>query len=145
MSDSVPDELRELVRLRAGRRCEYCLLHEEDAHLSHEPDHIIAIKHQGSTVRENLAWTCFGCNRHKGTDVASIEAERVVRLFHPRRDRWAAHFLLIEHHLLIAGGSDIGRATVAAPGFNDARPNGPLVARHRAILTGTYPPPWARR
>ena len=37
MSDSVPDDLREFVRLRAGRKCEYCLLHEEDARLSHEP------------------------------------------------------------------------------------------------------------
>src|SRR5438132_2873790 len=96
MSDSVPDELRELVRLRAGRRCEYCLLHEEDAHLSHEPDHIIAIKHQGSTVRENLAWTCFVCNRFKGSDIASLDAEtgKLARLFNPRTDRWSDHFQL---------------------------------------------------
>ncbi|HEV3445857.1 MAG TPA: HNH endonuclease signature motif containing protein, partial [Gemmataceae bacterium] len=96
MSDSVPDDVREFVRLRAGRKCEYCLLHEEDARLSHEPDHIIAIKHQGSTVRENLAWTCFVCNRFKGSDIGSLDSEthEFVRFFNPRTDRWYDHFRL---------------------------------------------------
>ncbi len=94
---------------------------------------------------DNFAWSCPFCNYAKGQQVAGQVGRRAVRLFHPRRDRWATHFLLVEQHLLIVGGSDIGRVTVAALGFNDARPNGPLVARHRAILSGTYPPPWARR
>jgi hypothetical protein len=33
---------------------------------------------------------------------------------------------------------------VAVLRFNDPRPNGPLVARHRAIVTDTFPPIWAR-
>ena len=52
--------------------------------------------------------------------------------------------MLAERFILIMSVSDLGRATVAVLGFNDPRPNGPLVARHRAILTGTYPPLWAR-
>jgi len=90
MSEPLPAALRTRVRERAEGRCEYCLLHEEDAWVAHEPDHIIATKHRGRTREANLAWTCFACNRHKGTDVASIDDStgQVVRLFHPRRDQW---------------------------------------------------------
>jgi 5-methylcytosine-specific restriction endonuclease McrA len=63
MSEYVPAELRRLIRERAGHRCEYCLLHEDDAFLPHEPDHIISVKHRGETNEGNLAWTCFVCNR----------------------------------------------------------------------------------
>ncbi len=38
---SVPEALRRLVERRARRRCEYCLLHADDAMLPHEPDHIV--------------------------------------------------------------------------------------------------------
>jgi hypothetical protein len=96
MSELVSKELRELVRQRARLRCEYCLLHEEDARFPHEPDHIVACKHRGQTDASNLSWTCFACNRHKGSDLASINAEtgRIVRLFHPRKDKWSKHFRL---------------------------------------------------
>jgi hypothetical protein len=96
MSEDVPAAPRSLARDRANGRCEYCLLHEDDAWVPHEPDHIIARKHRGRTEEPNLAWTCFSCNRHKGTDVASVDEDtgRIVRLFHPRRDRWTKHFRL---------------------------------------------------
>ncbi len=60
------------------------------------------------------------------------------------RDRWEDHFLLRDGHFLIVGVTDVGRATEGALGFNDPRPNGPLVARHKAIMDGVYPPDWAR-
>jgi hypothetical protein len=86
----VPAELRRLIRERAGHRCEYCLLHEDDAFLPHEPDHIIAVKHRGETTEGNLAWTCFVCNRGKGSDLASVDETtgEIVRLFQPRTDLW---------------------------------------------------------
>lgn len=59
MTEHVSARLRALVRQRAGRRCEYCLLHEDDTWVPHEPDHVIATKHRGRTAAENLAWTCF--------------------------------------------------------------------------------------
>ncbi len=82
----MPAELRRLIRERAGHRCEYCLLHEEDAFLPYEPDHIIAVKHRGQTTEGNLAWTYFVCNRGKGSDFASVDETtgEIVRLFHPR-------------------------------------------------------------
>ena len=96
MSDAVPTALRSLVRARAKNRCEYCLLHEEDSDLAHEPDHVIASKHRGRTREENLAWSCFECNRHKGSDVGSFDVESTsfVRLFNPRMDEWSNHFRL---------------------------------------------------
>ncbi len=97
MSDLLSPALRDFVRLRAGRVCEYCRLHEEDCRLSHEPDHVIARKHRGETTLDNLAWTCFACNRHKGTDIASIDRKtgKIVRLFNPRQDTWKMHFRLL--------------------------------------------------
>jgi hypothetical protein len=136
MSKAVAAALRAAVRERAQGRCEYCLLHEEDAWVNHEPDHIIATKHRGSTDEANLAWTCLGCNRHKGTDVASIDEAtgRVVRLFHPRRDRWARHFRL--QGAVLVGRTAMGRVTVQLLQFN----RGDRVRMRRTLIDiGLYP------
>jgi hypothetical protein len=136
MSEAVPAALRALVRDRAKGRCEYCLLHEEDAWFPHEPDHIIATKHRGRTDEANLAWTCLACNRHKGTDVASIDDEtgRVVRLFHPRRDRWASHFRL--EGAVLVGRTAVGRVTVQLLQFNR---RDRVRMRRTLIAAGCYP------
>jgi len=86
--------LRKLVAERAGRRCEYCLLHEDDAYFSHQVDHIVSRKHGGNSEPDNLAYACFRCNAWKGTDIGSLDPQtgRMVPLFHPRRDRWTEHF-----------------------------------------------------
>src|SRR5438445_9213620 len=70
---SVPERLRRQVQERAQGRCEYCLIHESDMYYPHEADHVIAEKHGGPTSLENLAWSCFYCNRFKGSDLASID------------------------------------------------------------------------
>ncbi|MCA9419050.1 MAG: HNH endonuclease, partial [Candidatus Omnitrophica bacterium] len=69
MTSYVSPELRQSVKSRANSVCEYCLIHEEDTFLGCQVDHIIAEKHGGSTVVENLAYACTFCNRFKGTDV----------------------------------------------------------------------------
>jgi len=66
--------LRGEVRLRAGNRCEYCLTPEIVSLMGHEIDHIIAVKHGGQTGLTNLALCCAVCNKHKGTDIASIDS-----------------------------------------------------------------------
>jgi len=84
-----------LVIERARRRCEYCLVHEDNAGFPHQIDHIISRKHGGSSGIGNLAYACIVCNRYKGTDIASIDhSGRTVRLFDPRRDSWNEHFKL---------------------------------------------------
>jgi hypothetical protein len=114
MSEYLPAELRRLVRERANYRCEYCLIHENESFLPHEPDHIIASKHRGLTTASNLAWTCFTCNRAKGSDLSSVDPEtgEIVRLFNPRSDTWVDHLELNEDGFLNAK-SAIGRVTVS--------------------------------
>jgi 5-methylcytosine-specific restriction endonuclease McrA len=68
----IPISLRRLVENRAQHRCEYCLLPTQIAFFPHEIDHIIAEKHGGKTDEENLAYTCWRCNRHKGSDLGSF-------------------------------------------------------------------------
>ncbi len=111
MSEYISVALRSSVRERAGFLCEYCLLPESEAFLPFEPDHIIALKHDGLTEAANLANSCFECNRLKGTDVASVDTQtgQVFRLFHPHRDRWSDHFELREG--LIVPKTDVGRVT----------------------------------
>ncbi|PYJ08317.1 MAG: HNH endonuclease [Verrucomicrobia bacterium] len=105
-------ELRSAVWQGAGARCESCLLHEDDAVLPHEPDHIIATQHGGESVAENLALSCWGCNHVKGPNLSSVDplTHEIVSLFHPRLDRWAEHFRLDGPR--IAGLTPRGRVTV---------------------------------
>lgn len=96
MSLYIPTELRHLVYERANGRCEYCLIPELAVFAVHEIDHIIARKHGGQTTSENLALSCMICNKHKGTDLTSIDPEtgEIIPLYHPRRDIWNDHFQL---------------------------------------------------
>jgi hypothetical protein len=106
-------QTRSAVATRAGHRCEYCLIAEEDAGFRHEIDHIVSRKHGGLSGLDNLAFACVLCNRSKGSDIASIDpvAGRVTRLFHPRRDRWEDHFAI--EGRFIRGFTEVGRATVS--------------------------------
>jgi hypothetical protein len=91
----IPVAPRRAVRDRAGGRCEYCLIHEDDADLSHEVDHVIAEKHGGATEISNLAYAYFLCNNSKGSDLASLAADGSIAPFvNPRADVWTEHFRL---------------------------------------------------
>ena len=93
---NVSESVRRLVAARAGYRCEYCLLHENDSYTLHQVDHVISQKHGGSSGSDNLAWACLRCNARKGSDVSSVDQAtgELVALFHPRRDDWNEHFEL---------------------------------------------------
>jgi hypothetical protein len=79
---------------------------------AHWVDHVIAEKHGGQTEESNLALCCALCNQRKGSDLTSIDPQtgEITPLFHPRRDRWAAHFRLVGAQL--APLTPTGRATV---------------------------------
>jgi hypothetical protein len=136
MSARVPPALRRLVRARAGRRCEYCLIHEDDAHFAHAADHIIARKHRGTTEADNLAWACYLCNLLKGSDVASVDLDsgQIVRLFDPRRDPWADHFRLADGRIVPL--TAIGRVTEYLLQFNLPES---VQQRQSLIEAGRYP------
>lgn len=92
----IPSALRQLVFERAQGCCEYCLIPEAASFATHEIDHIFAEKHGGLTEADNLALSCTLCNKHKGTDLTSIDPEtgEIVPLYHPRRDQWRLNFQL---------------------------------------------------
>ena len=83
MMEPIPARLRRLVFERATGLCEYCLIHQSDAHLTFPVDHIISRKHGGQTILENLAYAYLRCNRHKGTDLGSLnwQTGQLVRFF----------------------------------------------------------------
>jgi len=104
---------RQRVRDQAGFRCEYCHFHER--HLpfaAFHLDHIVARQHGGTDDPANVAWSCQECNLLKGTNLTGMDPDtgNVVRLFHPRQDRWQDHFAL--EGIWIRGRTPTGRATV---------------------------------
>ena len=112
---------RKFVRERAENRCEYCLLPQQYAELTHHIEHIIAKQHGGSDEADNLALACHRCNLRKGPNVTGIDpdTEQIVQLFHPRRDNWQNHFRFRGPY--IEGITPTGRATVRVLTLNDAR------------------------
>ena len=116
----VPAALRRFVRERAQDRCEYCLIPESATFAAHWIDHIVAEKHGGQTVAENLANSCVLCNQKKGSDLSSIDPDTgvLVALFHPRHDRWTDHFRLTAGRIQPLTAT--GRVTVRLLRLNDS-------------------------
>jgi len=135
----VSSDLRRLVRHRSRECCEYCGMPEKFTFAPHEVGHIIAEKHRGETSAGNLALACVSCNKHKGSDVASVDPDtgETVRLFNPRIDAWREHFDL-ERDGIVRPLTAVGRVTVFLLQLNrdDRR-------RERETLfeTGAFPIP----
>ena len=112
---------RQLVRLRASERCEYCRLPEAADEWPFHVEHIIARQHGGDNSDDNLCWACIRCNVHKGTNLASIDPQTGQRtsLFDPRRQNWTDHFAVLDAQ--VVGLTAIGRATVRLLHMNDHR------------------------
>jgi hypothetical protein len=115
----IPAALQRTVWWRAGGVCEYCRFPEAFAELRFVCDHILARQHRGKTTLANLALCCPFCNRHKGPNLSGVDptTRLVTQLFHPRRDRWHAHFRW--KGARIVGKTATGRATVIALAMND--------------------------
>jgi len=128
--------LRRRVQEGARGCCQYCLLSESDAYFAHEPDHVIAEKHGGETSFENLARSCFDCNRFKGANIASIDptTNELVPLFHPLQHSWSEHFRLVSG--VIHPLTTIGRATERILRLNlETR----IEIREILLVVGRYP------
>lgn len=127
---------------RAAGFCEYCLIHEEDTFFGCELDHVVSRKHHGPSDAANLALACLICNRRKGSDVGSLDQRtgRYVRLYHPRRDRWLAHFFLRDGASEIRPRTDVGVVTERLLDLDSAARR----SERRALAAlGRYPPPRA--
>ncbi|WP_027403086.1 HNH endonuclease [Aphanizomenon flos-aquae] len=117
-NNAISFSLRQLVIERAQGRCEYCLIHQDFSIYTHEIDHIIAVKHGGQTLSENLALSCLPCNHYKGSDFATLDPNNgeIIRLFNPRLQVWDEHFTLKNAEII--GITDIGQATSRLLMFN---------------------------
>ncbi len=109
---------RELVRVRAAGRCEYCHLPQEFDVLPFQIDHVIARQHDGGSTVDNLALSCLSCNAHKGPNLAGIDLHdgTLVELFHPRKHDWQQHFRWDGPRLVAL--TSIGRVTIAVLQIN---------------------------
>lgn len=141
MSRHVSAEVRRLVAARAQHLCEYCLIAEDDTFFGGEVEHVISLKHGGSSDPGNLAYACVFCNRHKGSDIGSISQQpgEFTRFYNPRADRWADHFRLDVD--LIASLTVIGAATARILQFNAAER---LLERSALRVAGRFPSAAAR-
>jgi len=108
----IPTALRRQVMERARNLCEYCLLPMNLAFFPHEVDHVIAEKHGGKTEAENLALSCWRCNRHKGSDLGSLDpqTQSFSLLFDPRIQIWTDHFSFQGERII--GLTPQGRTTI---------------------------------
>ena len=135
----IPPELRRKIAEEAGYRCGYCLTPEGLSGARLEIDHLLPRAAGGETVEENLWLACAGCNRFKGAQTHGRDPKtgRKVRLFNPRRQRWADHFLWSPDGTRILGRTPCGRATVEALRLN--RPE-LILARRLWRSVGWWPP-----
>jgi len=136
MTAYISTSIRQLVSDRASGKCEYCLIHQDFSIFSHEVDHAVAIKHGGSSNEENLVLSCLPCNRHKSSDLTSIDpiTQEITPLFNPRSHKWLDHFQLNESNII--GLTAIGRTTIFLLKLNEPKR---LLIRQALTLQQLYP------
>ncbi|MBI3537469.1 MAG: HNH endonuclease [Chloroflexi bacterium] len=116
----VPAHLKRLVVERARGCCEYCRSQARFAIQSFSTEHIVPTSRDGKTTLDNLALACQGCNNHKYTKTEARDSvsNKVVPLYHPRRQRWHDHFTWSDDFAVVIGLTPIGRATIEALHLN---------------------------
>jgi hypothetical protein len=113
---------RELVRTRAGNRCEYCRLSQDALPFAtFHVEHVVAQQHGGTDDPGNLALACDRCNAFKGPNLSAIDPDTrtLVTLFNPRKQRWAEHFK--QQGFEVAALTAVGRATAQLLNMNARR------------------------
>lgn len=121
MSRRLPDSIRQQVRERAGRRCEYCLKLDNNGIdlYEHHVDHIRPIVHGDLSELDNLAWACFQCNSAKSGQIASYDpkTDELTLLFNPRTQNWNQHFRFNSAEIIRI--TPVGRVTLRILQMND--------------------------
>jgi hypothetical protein len=111
-------ESRAAVWRRADRRCENCHMSAEvwDQYTFHI-EHIYAKKHGGSDDPQNLCLSCPECNWSKGVNLSGLVGDKIVPLFHPRRQAWDRHFAW--DGPMLVGKTFCGKATISVLNINE--------------------------
>ena len=135
---------RRVVRERAYNRCEYCHADERWQFVRFTIDHVLPQSAGGLDDADNLALACRNCNERRGNRLEGRDPEtaEVVPLFHPRRDRWAEHFVWGTAWLRLVGRRSTGRATAELLDLNDERYDSAVIRiRQRDVSDGYHPLP----
>lgn len=121
MSASSPGLRRHLRAESVEPRCAYCHSLERLLGMPLETDHIIAISSGGKTVIGNLCLACRACNGHKRQIITAPDpvTTRLVKLFHPRQQKWLEHFQWSANGQRIIGLTGTGRATIQTLQMNN--------------------------
>lgn len=136
---AISRQIRRLVQQRAGHHCEYCLHPDSHSCAPFVCEHVFPRVAGAGDTRDELAWACPLCNGHKYTKTHARDprSRRLVPLFNPRRQRWAAHFAWSDDYEAVVGRTATGRATVEALQLNQAE----RINLRRALLAvGLHPP-----
>lgn len=119
MSRYIAEITRSFVAERANFKCEYCRISDENTFFAFHIDHIISLKHSGSSSTDNLAYSCQICNLNKGSDIATFinDVPEPIRFYNPRTDNWSDHFMITSSGFLQAL-TQIATATVKILNLN---------------------------
>jgi hypothetical protein len=84
-------------------------------------EHVQPQVHGGLTILDNLALACPGCNLKKSDRIVAVdpETDSMVRLFHPRNDRWQDHFEWNQYEVIAK--TAIGRGSIFLLEMNHPR------------------------
>jgi len=133
--NALPNAIVEMVWRRAGNRCEYCRLHQDESHLRFHIDHIISRQHGGSDDIANLCLACSHCNLQKGPNLSGLLEGKLYSLFNPRKQNWHRHFEWDQTSLV--GKTATGVVTIQVLDIN----GGEQVRRRENLLfEGRFPP-----
>ena len=135
----IPTSLRDEVKIRANKCCEYCKSQDKYSPTAFTIDHILPQSLDGTSDFENLAYACFLCNRLKSNKIKSFDiiTEKWIPLYNPRIDVWENHFIWNEDTTQILGTTIVGRCTV-----KELKLNREKLIEYRECLTlfGKHPP-----
>jgi hypothetical protein len=128
--------LRALVRERAGCRCEYRRLHEDDCDfLSFHIEHVVAKQHGGTDDANTLCFACPECNWAKGPNLSGLFNGKLYPLFNPRKQSWKRHFFW--DNTILVGKTFSGKVTVQVLNINEPSR---VMLRENLLFEGLFPP-----
>lgn len=128
--------LRAFVRARAGRRCEYCRLHERDADfLPFHVEHVVARQHGGTDDPELLCYACSECNWAKGPNLSGYLNGKIHPLFNPRTQNWKRHFRW--ERTTWVGKTKTGKVTIQVLKINEPSR---VMLREQLLFEDRFPP-----
>ena len=127
--------LRRFVRERAGGRCEYYRLHEDDADfLPFHVEYVLAKQHGGSDDPDSLCYACPERNRAKGPNLSGILSGKLYPLFNPRKQNWKLHFHW--DYTSLVGKTKTGIVTVQVLNINHPSR---VMLRENLLFEGRFP------